>query len=384
MATATKQETALVKIQSGGPLREIEDLRRRWKELEGEANLVSPVATIDTIPALHGISLRGVMIDPETNKFGQGQEVYRDARFCEQDEVALGGVALQKISAAAGVQILKRERMDDRGDPYYCEIEITIGIRDFDGVWRQVTKAKELNLRDGAPEAMKPEKKQKPGDKYATKTGRMVPLDPSALADRRRHIQSLCETKALYRGIRTILQLKQKYKKSELAKPFVVPKLVPMLDPRDPDQKQALIGMALGREASLYGNLGEGEPPRMLKDVTPEPSPATVQIQNEAPSETVPAEVSEQEARDGDFETLEFGPPPPSAVCDCPCGDQSELTEEVAQITTERCGAPRCRDCYPGRGFDVKRHEGLADLRLPKYPGLTVEQIVTAQKGGKR
>ena len=181
------------------PLTQIEDLRNAWKSLEGQCNLVSPVVIVDTIPEMHAISLRSVMVDPTTNRFNQGPEVYHDRRFCGEGEVALGGVALRKIAAAAGIQMIERRRLDDRSDPNYCEIEIIIGVRDFDGTWRQVTNAKEIDLRAGAPETMKAEKDG------GHKTGRMIPLDASALGDRRRHIQSLCETKAFYRAIRTIL-----------------------------------------------------------------------------------------------------------------------------------------------------------------------------------
>lgn len=366
--------SALTKVQ---PLTSIEALEKTWHDLRDKANLVSPVSSVDTIPAMHGISLRAVVIDHNVDK----DEVYRDTRFCtDEDDRALGGVALQKIAAAAGIQFVDQRRLDDRSEPYYCEIEVTLGIQDYDGTRRQVKKTRALDLRDGRPEAMKPEKKKGRGDKYPRKTGNMIPLDPSALADRRRHIQSLAETKAFHRALRTILQLKQKYTVDELRKPFVVPKLVPMLDPNDPDQKKALIEMAVGREATLYGH--DGGDIRELKDVTPAPaeSPPSTSDDVDQNENDPPEEVIDEE----DFEPLELPEeePPPAGTCACPCGCQLELTEKVTAIGVEKLGTPRCRDCYPSRQFNLEKHRDVDNLEIPKMPKATVARMATGLKGG--
>jgi hypothetical protein len=147
--------------------------------------------------------------------------------------VALGKNALAKLMAAAGVQVVSKQRLDDRSDPSYCELEVALALRDFDGSHRQVIATKEMDLRPGAPETMKPEK-----DTQGNKTGRLVPYEASALADKRRHIQSHAETKAIERGLRLLFALPQKFKRAQLEKPFVVPKLV-ALDPTDPETKTA-------------------------------------------------------------------------------------------------------------------------------------------------
>lgn len=387
MATASAS-TALARIDGlpSAPLARTEDLAKTWEQLRGKANLISPVASVDAIPALHGISLRAVVIDSNTDQYGNGAEVYRDSRFCGLDEVALGGVALQKIAAAAGVQIVSTVRMDDRSEPYYCAMELTLGIRDFDGTWRQVTKSKEIDLREGAPEAMKPEK-----DNNNRKTGKLVALDPSALADKRRHIQSLAETKAFYRGLRTLLNLKQKYSKRELERPFVVPKLVPALDPSDPDQKKALIEMAIGTNQRLYAP--RPSEARELKDVTPAPAlpPAGTPPppRNPVPPPPVGAtrdddeEVNEADLGDDDvsFDTPAADP----IVCSCPCGHQVEVTAEQADLTREKLGTVRCRPCYPGMPFDFGAHRDVrGELQIPGKPGLTVEQLRQAVDKAKK
>jgi hypothetical protein len=253
-------------------------------------------------------------------------------------------------------------------------MEITIGMRDFDGTQRQVIKAKEMDLREGAPETLKPEK-----DGSGKKTGRMVAYEASALADKRRHIQSHAETKAFYRALRTILSIKQKYTLKELERPFVVPKLVPALDPNDPDQKRALIGMAVGGEAALFGQRRQLEagsvPPdvRMLKDVTPGPTNGNAAPLPKGASAAAAAEDEDQGDDADDFELpdqLGETDAPPKFVCECPCGDQVGLPEEVAKITKERVGASRCKACYPGAGFDFEKHKDLRTLGLPAFPKL--------------
>ncbi len=375
---SVSKQDSLVKLPSKA-LETLEELEAACRSLEGRANIISPVAVVNSIPPLHAISLRYVEIDATVNSYGQGPEVYRDRRFCNDNEVALGGVAIQKIAAAAGVKMASSNRTDDRSDPNYCNVEVVLVVRDFDGMVRNVIKTKELDLRDGAPESMKPQKTQ--GGK---KTGQMEHLDPSALADKRRNIQSNCESKAHYRGIRSILQLRQKYTLDELKKPFAVFKLVPNLDQNDPVQKIALIDSALEREATLYGH-PQIEPAVLSADVPPRPTvdaanPASVASRVEPRiDECSPCETCDP-VNEADFEVVEIEPEKPSAVCLCQCGCQAEISEVVSRITAEKCGSPRCKDCFPGPRFSYELHEHIADLRLPNRPGLTPAEIRDANK----
>lgn len=383
MSTVAESQNKSKSLVPTKPLTQIEDLRKTWESLEGQVNLVSPLAIVNTIPKLHAISLHWVKIDPTVNQRGQGPEVYYDPRFCDKDERALGAVGLQKIAQAAGAEIVGTLRIDNRSESYYCNMEITVGIRDFDGTWRQTKKSREIDLRDGEPDSQKPER-----DNSGRKTGQMTSLDPSALADRRRHIQSFAETKAFNRALRALLTLKQKYSLGELSRYFVVPKLIPDLDPSDPVQKDALINLAIGREKNLYNRLVNNTLPsvemRVLKDVTPEPATSPTSAGAQPPIEPGPVSRETEAYEEEDFEAMEFEPLEPVAVCACPCGDQAELSGEVARITIERCGSPRCKECFPGKTFNYNRHKDFGSLELPKYPGLTADQIIAAvKKAGK-
>lgn len=204
-------------------------------------------------------------------------------------------------------------------------------------------------------------------------------MSASALADKRRHMQSLAETKALYRALRLILQLKQKYTVKELERPFVVPKLVPALDPADPVQKQALIEMAMGGLSAvgrLYGHGGGSM--RELKDAKPAPPDQSDRTDvNE--NFTMTPEVDKFDENDFDAPEFPITEPDP-IVCACPCGCQLELEKRVAVTGIERIGTARCAECYPARRFDAKRHNDVGDLKIPKYPGLTAERVIVGLK----
>jgi len=268
MEASRKNQLATVSagaIDVRRPIAAVEELSRTLEQMSKTANVLSPIAAVDSIMALHQVSLRIVKVDGSTDANGNGPECYRDPRFCKQGEVALGKNALAKIMGAAGVQIVSRHRLDNHADPYYCEVEVVLAMQDFDGTYRQIIATKEMDLRAGAPETMKPEK-----DAQGTKTGRLVTYDDSALADKRRHIQSHAETKAIERGIRLLFSLRQKYSLEDLKKPFVVPKLVGNLDPNDPGDREALRQHALGNQMALYGPQRNGRQVKTLKAVNEE------------------------------------------------------------------------------------------------------------------
>ena len=271
-------ETALAKNDAMGsalalkPAHNLETLAENFREASRHGHLLSPIIAVDQVPPFHQISMRAVVVDatiPSKRNgdtgMGTGPECYRDPRFCEADEVALGKNALMKIMAAAGIQVIEETRLDDRTDPHYCNIQVRLAWTDMDGLLQQRVASKEIDLREGSPGTMQPEK-----DGQGKKTGKMVPMQQSAIADKRRNIAALCETEAILRGVRSILALAQKYKVTELDKPFFVPKLVPFLDTTDPDQRAVALGRMAASQSSLYGPSAPSQQPN-LKIIDTEP-----------------------------------------------------------------------------------------------------------------
>lgn len=384
MSTPTKTSTALTVVEAALPARPLEDVKTMHAtlaRLREVSNVILPTSSIDTILPMHKVSFRAVLIDsnvdiPKGKETGTGRHVYK-GKFCGTNERALGRTALDLLDAAAGVQILAVRRIDDRSQPFYCEVEVTKGLREYDGTPRVRTKRKAIDLRDGSPAAN--------GLKNA----------PAVLAEQRSRILEFAETKAGLRVTREILGLQQKYTVDELSKPFVVPKLVPSLDPNDPDQKRALLAMAVGGGLALYGG-GQAQPQEgtdilELKEATPPPPQTktpppvgTVKPDEEDEGEDLDAGVDPQTSFD--MPDLKPDPDPALILCLCPCGHQAEISEQVATVTTEKVGVARCARCFPGRDFDFDAHKDLTrGLQLPKHPDLTPERIRAAnEKAAKK
>lgn len=369
------------------PLAKIEEVRTTFNALQAKVNLICPLSQVDHIMPMHQVSFRAVDVNPDV----KAGDVYKDQRFCEDNERALGKIALTKLMSAAGVQIISSDRIDDRSDPCYCEFKVVLAMRDFDGQYRQIVASKESDFRDGAPEASKPQKRCKThGLKSCNcdwrnfeKTGELVPLDASALADKRRHIESLTETKAIERGLRLILNLKQKYTVEELRKPFVVPKLVPFFDTDDPDVKKALIQHTLAGEQALFGPAPQPtfSPDRALPPAERRnpPASATDTGANEAADQRTEGPIDNPAE---DLSGFEAPPPEPEREadvvyeCGCTCSHVAEISKEVYDKSIELCGSPRCQLCYPYHpSFDFSMHDSDKALGIKAWPQLTPRKV---------
>jgi len=247
--------------------------------------------------------------------------------------------------------------VDDRSDPLYAYFQAVVYHQDFDGLWRQYPGHKVVDLRDGSPVAKS--------------------MTPDQLTMARQFVAEYAETKAILRALRPLFGLSQVYKIEDLkAKAFVVPKLVPYWDLKDPDQKAAAIQQALGNTNRLFGAMPSadvvppadepGEPPPPVKEIAKTSTAGQI-----AAPQLTKAEV--QEVIDAELPDFDE---PSIVVCSCPCGHQLEVTPDVAELTKLATGgAVRCATCYPGRSFDYAVHKDLRDLQIPKYPGLNAERV---------
>jgi hypothetical protein len=196
------------------------------------AHVLSPVTDIGAMPENWVFVPSAVYINPDE----AGGEVYRDSLFCKNDEVALTKVGLRKIAKAAGISW--RVRRTDLGTvDHYWEFTCEISYRGHDGL-------------------PKTEEASYPWDLRGTSTRvTMKKADGTSMSERelsraRLHGYRRCEAGAINAAIREY-GLKQKYTKTELARPFVVFNLV--FVPETPEQKAMLAQAALGGTATLYG-----------------------------------------------------------------------------------------------------------------------------------
>ena len=335
--------------------------------------ILTPLAAIDHIPAFHAISFRVLWIDPtfSVTKTEAGKSVYKAGPHCyfnpafmSPGEVGLTKNGLAAIMAVSGANPIST-RVDDRKEPFAAEFQAVVYNQDFDGLWRQYPGHKRVDLGPESPVAKA--------------------MTPRQLEQARQFVAEMAESKAILRALRPLFGLGQVYKVEDLKrKPFVVPKLVKRWDLNDPDQKRAAIQEAMDTTARLFG----GAPPADLAKLAPpsdsvlrampgtfesEPKATTSPTNTvEAPSAVPAAESTPAESTT--FEDVDFDKPS-LVVCACPCGCQGEITPEVAEITKQKIGTPRCAVCYPGRQFDVGRHKDLANLGIPRWPTLTAQDV---------
>ncbi len=210
-------------------------LSTQLAKLQEHCNLVSPATTAPSLPEGCEVAVSLVRIsDADTYSTGGGKK-------------GLAKAALEQIAGAAGVTwdpALCR-RVDDRRDPHYCAVEVVGYVRGFDGSVRTITGDKELDLREGSPNADAIRSKARDG-KDAEKQ----------LREMRQHIQSHAYSKAKLRAIRS-LGVRTGYTDAELAKPFAVARLMFTGPTSDPALRREFARMQatamVGGMSQLYG-----------------------------------------------------------------------------------------------------------------------------------
>lgn len=362
MATQTMTALARVEQETAKPLARIEDVRAVIERVRGQVHMLCPVTQLDYIPPHHQISLRTVLLDP-------ARDCYRGKAFCDEDEVAPKKEGILKILSAAGAAV-KLDRLDDRSKNYYWEVKATIVVKEFDGTEVPMEATKALDLNDGTPDAL---------------AAMGSSNSKQSLAVARQHGLSLCETKALLRACRAKFQIFQKYKRAELGKPFMFPKLVAAPDMSDPDVKKAFLESVFPKAAEnrLYG----GEPdtkgpvhelPASSVRALPAAADTRPATATGSPTKSSPtqSQAAADQADDADFDVPEDPRKGEDVivVCGCPCSCQVELTPAIATASVERMGTPRCVRCVPGKRFDNAKHADLRDLQLPKLGPMSGEE----------
>lgn len=176
-------------------------------------NLISPATSVGSLPAGCELALSRMLVD--TGRDGQSGDVYKT----DGGKLGLGKTAIQKIGHAAGVSWDPRAsgRVDNGSNPYYCRWRAVGRYKSFDGQTQTLLAEKELDLREGSPNA----------------NG----LKPNQLQQMRTHIQAHCETKAQLRALRS-LGIKTSYTAEELQKPFVTARVIFTGKTEDPELRR--------------------------------------------------------------------------------------------------------------------------------------------------
>jgi len=249
---------------------------------KGPYNVLVPSTVIQEISPFHKPVLEIVRINPDPKGGGEVYEVVMGS-----GNFSLRAVALNKIAFAAGIiwNAKNSGRTDDGGDPSIVSYRAEAAVRKEDGTY-MVRNAEymldlsvvEQEIRDSyeqKSQALMREKKAK-NEKW-TEEDRKNYVEKSVKRDllqKRKFRLQLAQTGAMDRVIRLILGLKGTYRRDELEKPFVVPKIAFSPDVSDPKVRDLLLRQGMDATNVLFGPASEKsmidyQPDHKVIDVTP-------------------------------------------------------------------------------------------------------------------
>ncbi len=237
-------------IQIQGTYSRPADIMSRLEMAAAQAHLVTPASACSSVPEGCEVALSTVRVDVanETYDVGGGKR-------------GLAKSALDKIGAAAGLSWDAQQsgRLDDGRDPHYCSWQAVGTYKHFDGTIVQIVGTKEMDLRHGSAQVEALWERYRSSHERWERGGRRgyEPKSPEAqIREMRLHIVAHAESKARLRAVRTI-GIRTSYTPEELAKPFVVAKLMFTGRTDDPELKQLFAAKRadamLGGARALYG-----------------------------------------------------------------------------------------------------------------------------------
>jgi len=248
---------------------ELEEYRKK-----NQYNVLVPTVTIQEISPFHKPVLEIVRINPDPKAGGEVYEVVLGS-----GSFSLRAVALNKIAFAAGIiwNAKNSGRTDDGNNPDIISYKAEAAVRKEDGTYMIRNAEYMLDLKvvgeeirdsyEQKSQALMKEKKQK-NEKW-TEDDRKSYVEKSVKRDmlqKRKFRLQLASTGAMDRVIRLILGLKSTYKREELEKPFVVPKIAFSPDVSDPKVRDLLLRQGLDATNVLFGPSSE----RSMIDYQPE------------------------------------------------------------------------------------------------------------------
>src|SRR3990167_673869 len=232
---ATREQDPIASLQ--GSFREASDVNQRLNTASSRCHRVAPAPSVGALPEGCAVALSIVQVD--LREMAAGGEVYDVGG----GKLGIGKSVLDRIAAAAGISWDPQlgGRVDDGSDPYYCHFRAVAHVRHFDGTEQVLTGEKEMDLRPGSPQVQALQARLRPA-----RPGQPPPTIDKQLRELRLHILAHAESKAKNRAIRS-LGLKSGFTKEDLAKPFVVAKLMWTGQTKDPSLRRLFAEMTAER-----------------------------------------------------------------------------------------------------------------------------------------
>lgn len=222
---------------------------------EGIYNILVPTQTIQEISPFHKPVLEIVRISSDP-KAGEVYQIVQGS-----DDFQLRATALQKIGYAAGLIWNAKGcgRTDDGNNSDVVSYRAEAAVRKEDGTYMPLNAEYMVDLKVIEEETR---------DSYEKKAAALIKKGEMKEAEKKDYVEKgvrrdmlqkrkfrlqLAQTGAMDRVIRKILGLKGTYKREELQKPFVVPKIAFSPDVSDPKVREALLRQGLEATNVLYG-----------------------------------------------------------------------------------------------------------------------------------
>lgn len=258
---------------------------------EGKYNVLVPTVTIQEISPFHKPVLEIVRITPDP-KAGEVYEIVQGS-----GDFSLRAVALQKIGYAAGLIWNARGcmRTDDGSNPSIVSYRAEAAVRKEDGTYMPLNAEYMVDLDVIEQETR--DSYEKKGTALANEqkwneTKRKEYIEKNVRRDmlqKRKFRLQLAQTGAMDRVIRKILGLKGAYKKQELEKPFVVPKIAFNPDISDPKIREALLRQGMEATNVLFGPSESG----LIEHISRKDT--IIDVPSHVPEPEIAAGTSEQE-----------------------------------------------------------------------------------------
>lgn len=203
-----------------------------------KVNLLVPTKQVKMLSPYHMATIQTVSLSPnpeDGDVYKQGSRNIaprgQDAKYV--DVVCMSKTGLMKLADAAGIvwNIPECKRLDDMKDRNYVSFQAVGGLRLPDGTFKAFKATKEIDMEAIEEEIrMEWDKKASTQVGFGNKAHKCTQEEADLNARRdilafRKHKAARCETGAYNRVIRGILALQSAYLASDVAKPFMVPKI---------------------------------------------------------------------------------------------------------------------------------------------------------------
>ena len=296
---------------------------------------------------------------------------------------ALSKVSLDRIAQAANITWVPElsGRTDDGSNPRRIQYRSVGKVKGIDGQWRTIIGEYVFDLDVAAEELNQSLPKRwermerKPQSGFKTWFEKTHAED---LLQFRKHAYSRAESGAKNRAIRSAFGIKSGYTAEALRQPFVIPKVLLVLDYSDPEVKKFLLAEATGTIKELYGAqaVATGTMPPALPPVKDEDEePETAATDEPIRDAVIEPPTTEDRSAEPKLETSDQPIPDSDAVkfqeADGDAKKECEaLTRLIARkgYQTEKLKRPLAEFSKQERAGFLKHLLSMKDVQPPEFP----------------